>query len=71
MKPAVRYWLVWETRQVPLTEGDNILGRAPDAAVWIDALGVSRRHARIIVEGRDATSKIWEARTARTWGPTA
>ena len=52
---SARYWLVWETRQVPLTEGDNILGRAPDAAVWIDALGVSRHHARIIVEGRDAS----------------
>ena len=55
VRSATRYWLVWETRQVPLTEGDNILGRAPDAAVWIDALGVSRHHARIIINGRDAT----------------
>jgi DNA-binding winged helix-turn-helix (wHTH) protein len=55
VRSAARYWLIWETRQVPLTEGDNILGRAPDAAVWIDALGVSRHHARIIVEGGDAT----------------
>jgi len=55
VRPTVKYWLVWETRQVPLTEGDNILGRAPDAAVWIDALGVSRHHARIVVEGRGAT----------------
>jgi DNA-binding winged helix-turn-helix (wHTH) protein len=55
VRSVARYWLVWETRQVPLTEGDNILGRAPDAAVWIDAIGVSRHHARIIVEGRGAT----------------
>jgi DNA-binding winged helix-turn-helix (wHTH) protein len=55
VRSAARYWLVWETRQVPLSEGDNVLGRAPDAAVWIDALGVSRHHARIIVEGGDAT----------------
>jgi DNA-binding winged helix-turn-helix (wHTH) protein len=55
VRSATRYWLVWETRQVPLSEGDNVLGRAPDAAVWIDALGVSRHHARIIVEGGDAT----------------
>ena len=55
VRSLARYWLVWETRQVPLTEGDNILGRAPDAAVWIDALGVSRHHARIIVEGHHAT----------------
>ena len=50
-----RYWVLWETRQIPLNPGDNILGRAPDAAVWIDAPGVSRHHARICVEGADAT----------------
>ena len=52
---TVKYWLVWETRQVALSEGENILGRAPDASVWIDAAGVSRHHARIVVSGRDAT----------------
>lgn len=55
VSPAVKYWLVWETRQVPLTDGENVLGRAPDAAVWIDAIGVSRHHARIVVAGREAT----------------
>ena len=54
-RPPVRYWLVWEARQVALTDGENILGRAPDAAVWIDALGVSRHHARIVVSGPEAT----------------
>jgi len=54
--PALlRYWLMWETRQIPLSPGVNVLGRAPDAAVWIDAPGVSRHHARICVEGADAT----------------
>ena len=43
-----RYWLVWEARQVALSEGENIIGRAPDASVWIDAAGVSRHHARIV-----------------------
>jgi DNA-binding winged helix-turn-helix (wHTH) protein len=46
---GVRYWLIWETRQVALSEGENIIGRAPDAGVWIDAAGVSRHHARITV----------------------
>ena len=49
------YWVVWETRQIPLSAGANILGRAPDAAVWIDAPGVSRHHARISLDGGDAT----------------
>lgn len=45
--PRTRYWLVWETRQIALSEGETILGRAPDAGIWIDAPGVSRHHARI------------------------
>jgi DNA-binding winged helix-turn-helix (wHTH) protein len=49
-----RYWVLWETRQIPLNAVENILGRAPDAAVWIDAPGVSRHHARISLEGDEA-----------------
>ena len=49
MTPAVKYWLIWETRQVALADGENVVGRAPDASVWIDARGVSRHHARIVV----------------------
>ena len=55
VKSPIKYWLIWETRQVPLSEGANILGRAPDAEVWIDALGVSRHHARITLSGATAT----------------
>ena len=53
--PQVRYWLVWETRQIPLGSGETVLGRAPDAGIWIDAPGVSRNHAQITVAGREAT----------------
>jgi DNA-binding winged helix-turn-helix (wHTH) protein len=53
--PHVRYWLVWETKQIPLGDGANVLGRASDAGVWIDAPGVSRNHAQITVAGREAT----------------
>ena len=52
---AARYWLIWDTRQIPLNQGENVLGRAPDAAVWIDAPGISRNHARICLEGTVAT----------------
>ena len=52
---SVHFWLVWNTRQLALTEGENIVGRAPDASVWIDATGVSRKHARITVDGSRAT----------------
>lgn len=42
-------WLVAATRRVPLREGENILGRAGDEVIVIDAATISRRHARIVV----------------------
>ena len=47
--------VLWEKRVIPLVEGDNVLGRAEDATVRIDAPGVSRRHACIRVSGAEAT----------------
>jgi len=47
------YRLVWGAREVELGPGTNVLGREPGCAVWVDAAGVSRRHAQIVVsEGR-------------------
>jgi DNA-binding winged helix-turn-helix (wHTH) protein len=52
---AAKYWLVWDLRHVPLAEGSNVIGRGSDASVWIDATGVSRHHARILIDDGDAT----------------
>jgi pSer/pThr/pTyr-binding forkhead associated (FHA) protein len=41
--------LSWGDREIALAEGENVLGRDPDAAVWIDLNSVSRRHARVVV----------------------
>jgi DNA-binding winged helix-turn-helix (wHTH) protein len=41
----------WEGRALPLEPGENILGRDDDVGLCIDARGVSRRHARIVVDG--------------------
>ena len=43
--------LVWGTREVPLAEGENLLGRDADAPVSVDDPTVSRHHARILVAG--------------------
>jgi DNA-binding winged helix-turn-helix (wHTH) protein len=51
----VRLWLIFEPRQVPLMDGINVIGRAPDAAIQIDSPGISRYHARIVVADDDAT----------------
>ena len=47
---GIGYWLVTPSRQIALLPGDNIVGRDPGARVWLDAPGVSRRHACIHVE---------------------
>jgi len=41
--------------EVELAAGENLIGRAPEAAVTIDSAKVSRRHARIVVDGEGAT----------------
>jgi DNA-binding winged helix-turn-helix (wHTH) protein len=47
--------LIWQGREVALEPGENVLGRVPDAVVWIADRAVSRRHARILVDERGAT----------------
>lgn len=45
------YRLVLEDREISLRPGENVLGRTEEAVVWIDSSSVSRRHARILVDG--------------------
>jgi DNA-binding winged helix-turn-helix (wHTH) protein len=44
---ASRFWLAWNDRTLVLRSGDNLIGRTPECDVWVDAAGVSRRHARL------------------------
>ena len=52
---AGRYRLWWGEKEIVLAHGENILGRGPESVAWIDRDTVSRRHARIVVDG-DAVS---------------
>lgn len=49
------HWLVFAGHKVALVQGENIVGRDPDVAVHVDAVAVSRRHARVVVTGRHVT----------------
>ena len=49
------HWLVYRTRRIALRDGENVIGRDPDATVWLDVAGVSRRHVRITLERGKAT----------------
>jgi DNA-binding winged helix-turn-helix (wHTH) protein len=52
---AYRYRLIWEKEEFSLAEGETILGRDREAMVPIDDSTVSRRHARIVIAGSNAT----------------
>ena len=45
----VKLFVVLDKREMVLMEGANVIGRDPDSAIQIDARGVSRHHARILV----------------------
>jgi DNA-binding winged helix-turn-helix (wHTH) protein len=48
-------WLVWGDKSIALRAGETILGRALDAHIRFDVPGVSRRHARIVVDAGNVT----------------
>ena len=52
---GAKLWLTFDRRQIPLLEGVNVIGRAPDAAIQIDSPGISRYHARVLVAHGEAT----------------
>ena len=47
-------WLFCGPRQFPLMDGEHVVGRESDAAIWLDSPKVSRRHAKIVVNGGSA-----------------
>ena len=54
-RPVPRFRLVLDSREIQLLEGENVIGRDPDGALWIDHASVSRRHARIVIARGKAT----------------
>jgi DNA-binding winged helix-turn-helix (wHTH) protein len=61
-RPERRRLLVLKSGEIPLLEGENIIGRDPDAALWIDHPSVSRHHARIVIVGQDVTIEDLESK---------
>lgn len=42
-------WVIWRGREIPLANGEHIVGRDRAAAIPLDFPSVSRRHARLVV----------------------
>jgi DNA-binding winged helix-turn-helix (wHTH) protein len=47
--------IIWGEKELPLNEGENVLGRDPDLPTCLDHPQISRRHARIVLGGGQAT----------------
>jgi len=43
-------WIIWNEKELLLSEGENVLGRDPDLPAFLDHPQISRRHARIVLE---------------------
>lgn len=48
---GIARWVVVGRRRIPLDDGENLIGRDPMSTIHLDATGISRRHARIVVSG--------------------
>ena len=68
--------LLWRGREIGLSEGDNLVGRARDCHVMIQSSKISRHHARIRVTGNRALIEDLGSKNGtyvhskRTKGPT-
>jgi DNA-binding winged helix-turn-helix (wHTH) protein len=53
--PRATPCLVMGSRELPLIDGANVIGREPGTTIQVDSPGVSRHHARILVTPEEAT----------------
>ena len=54
-RDGVSFRLNWVNGRVTLDEGEHVLGRDPDAEIFLNSSGVSRRHALIRISAGGAT----------------
>lgn len=55
---AAACWLSWGDRTFRLPSGEHVIGRDPRCDIWIDADGVSRRHAAIAVSPEGPAARL-------------
>ena len=64
---VLSYRLLFEDREIALRPGENLLGRIDEGVLWIESPSVSRRHARIRVEGDRATLEDLGSKNGTFW----
>ena len=61
-----RYWVRFGDEELPVDAGETLIGRSEDCHIVVSEGLVSRRHARIVLEGGRPYIRISAARTARS-----
>lgn len=67
---APRCWLVSGADRYPLFDGITVIGRQPGGGIWLDGPGVSRQHARIVVDGNATTIEDLDSKNGTFVGGT-
>ena len=68
--PLTVHWLLTGERRLPLASGENIVGRAAQAQIWVDHPTVSRRHASIVIVGSEARVEDLRSKNGTSVGGT-
>ena len=66
----VWHWLVVDGQRVVLHQGANVIGRGPVSDVCLDFPGISRRHARIVIDVADVRLEDLGSKNGTTVGDT-
>jgi DNA-binding winged helix-turn-helix (wHTH) protein len=69
-RPALSRWLLVGDRRIALFDGENVIGRDPEANVTLDFSTVSRRHARLIVTDKSTVLEDLDSKNGTTFGGT-
>ena len=64
----VWHWIDVNGRRIRLLDGENVIGRDPASRVWLDVASVSRRHARIVLDGDRAVLEDLGSKNRTTVG---
>lgn len=70
-RSGVEYWLVVDGRRVRLEGTEIVVGRDPAADIQLDAAGVSRRHARIVIGSGGASLEDLGSKNGTSVGETS
>jgi DNA-binding winged helix-turn-helix (wHTH) protein len=65
-----RYMVTYMKSDIPLGDGQHLVGRDPAAAVRLEGSVVSRQHARIIIAGQSATIEDLDSKNGTYIGET-